>query len=69
MIDTTDLDSYYPGYDEYCEPKEEFDNSEHDSTFDFITDDMIAKSLEDYKKSKEQFKVLEGEESEENGLH
>lgn len=23
MIDTTDLDSYYPGYDDYCEPKEE----------------------------------------------
>lgn len=23
MIDTTDLSSYYPGYDDYCEPKEE----------------------------------------------
>ncbi len=23
MIDTTDLSSYYPGYDEYCEPKKE----------------------------------------------
>lgn len=23
MIDTTDLSSYYPGYDEYCEPIEE----------------------------------------------
>lgn len=21
MLDTTDLTSYYPGYDEYCEPK------------------------------------------------
>lgn len=22
MIDTEDLTSYYPGYDEYCEPRE-----------------------------------------------
>lgn len=21
MVDTIDLDSYYPGYDDYCEPK------------------------------------------------
>lgn len=34
MIDTHDLTSYYPGYDDYCEPKtkepeEEFDNYEN----------------------------------------
>lgn len=31
MIDTTDLTSYYPGYDDYCEPKiieKEYDNSD-----------------------------------------
>lgn len=31
MIDTTDLTSYYPGYDDYCEPNkiiEEYDNSD-----------------------------------------
>lgn len=31
MIDTTDLPSYYPGYDEYCEPKiaqEKYDYSD-----------------------------------------
>jgi len=31
MIDTTDLTSYLPGYDEYCEPKktiELYDNTD-----------------------------------------
>ena len=31
MIDTEDLSSYIPGYDDYCEPKnyeEEYDNSD-----------------------------------------
>ena len=34
MIDTTDLSSYYPGYDDYCEPKKEKD-------LDEIIDDII----------------------------
>lgn len=34
MIDTTDLSSYYPGYDDYCEPKEEIN-------LDEIIDDIV----------------------------
>lgn len=37
MIDTTDLDSYYPGYEDYCEPKEEI---ESDYNIDEIIDEM-----------------------------
>ena len=40
MIDTTDLDSYYPGYDEYCEPKERIDPDD-DPRVDDIVDEMI----------------------------
>ena len=29
MIDTTDLTSYIPGYDEYCEPKEYIDKAKN----------------------------------------
>ena len=29
MIDTEDLDSYYSGYDEYCEPKEQFEKYDY----------------------------------------
>lgn len=28
VIDTVDLDSYYPGYDEYCEPKVEIEDDD-----------------------------------------
>lgn len=54
MIDTTDLDSYYPGYDEYCEPKEE--NVLEDPNIDEKIDEMILEKLKE-------------KESEENGLH
>lgn len=54
MIDTTDLDSYYPGYEDYCEPKKE---DELDSIIDEIIDEI---KLEKFMKEKE---------SEENGLH
>lgn len=34
MIDTTDLDSYYPGYDDYCEPKKELVEENIDDIID-----------------------------------
>ena len=40
MIDTTDLSSYYPGYDNYCEPKEEIDLDER---IDDIIDELKLK--------------------------
>ena len=39
MIDTTDLTSYIPGYDEYCEPKEYINKD------DYIIDDVIDEML------------------------
>ena len=38
MIDTTDLSSYYPGYDQYCEPKEQksLDNLDIDNIIDEV---------------------------------
>lgn len=48
MIDTTDLTSYIPGYDDYCEPKQEieiYDNS------DIMHDEMmIRRELERMKR-------------------
>ena len=40
MIDTTDLSSYYPGYDNYCEPKEE---TNIDERIDDIVDEIKLK--------------------------
>ncbi len=40
MIDTTDLNSYYPGYDDYCEPKEEIQD---DPGIDDIIDELRLK--------------------------
>ena len=37
MLDTVDLDSYYPGYDEYCEPKVEIEDD--DSYIDYLIDE------------------------------
>lgn len=54
-MDTEDLSSYYPGYDDYCEPKEEV-NPDDDPTVDERVDEMILERLEK-------------EESEKNGLH
>lgn len=45
MIDTTDLISYYPGYDDYCEPKEIEDNS-WDLADIYHDEMMIRKELE-----------------------
>lgn len=42
MIDTTDLDSYYPGYDDYCEPKEE--QPENPRIDDIIDENKIKES-------------------------
>lgn len=39
MIDTIDLDSYYPGYDDYCEPKIEIDEEYY--TVDNLIDEAI----------------------------
>ena len=38
MIDTTDLSSYYPGYHQYCEPKEQksLDNLDIDNIIDEV---------------------------------
>ena len=52
-MDTTDLTSYIPGYDEYCEPKEYKDND------DYILDDVIDELM---------LKKAEEKEDEENGL-
>lgn len=40
MIDTTDLSSYYPGYDDYYEPKEEINP---DEIIDDIVDEIKLK--------------------------
>lgn len=46
MIETEDLPSYYPGYDEYCEPKEEID-WENDPRIEESIDEAIIKRLEE----------------------
>ena len=46
MIDTTDLDSYYPGYEEYCRNNEETKpNPDDDTTIDDIIDEMILEKI------------------------
>lgn len=44
MFDTTDLSSYYPGYDEYCEPKETIDPDD-DPTIDERIDEIRLEKL------------------------
>lgn len=44
MIDTQDLPSYIPGYDEYCEPKEPI--LEHDYYDEYRDEKMIEEELE-----------------------
>ena len=46
MIDTTDLTSYYPGYDEYCEPKEEKEDNSWDLADIYYEEMMIRKEIE-----------------------
>ena len=43
--DTTDLPSYYPGYDEYCEPKIEEPEDDRDFYEDYILE-MENKKME-----------------------
>ena len=45
MINTVDLDSYYPGYDEYCEPNEEI-NLDDDPTIDDRIDELVLERIE-----------------------
>lgn len=56
MIDTRDLDSYYPGYDEYCEPRE--DQGDEDFDIDAIIDERRLQEMEEVKKENELFKVI-----------
>lgn len=44
-MDTTDLTSYYPGYDDYCEPKEYVNLNENPN------DDVIEEILINGKES------------------
>lgn len=39
LLETVDLSSYYPGYDDYCEPREEKEDID-DLTVDEIVDDL-----------------------------
>lgn len=44
-MDTTDLTSYIPGYDEYCEPKQE--KPDDDYIIDMIIDEIREKESEE----------------------
>lgn len=44
-INTVDLDSYCPGYDDYCESKEEL-NPDDNPEIDARVDEMIMERLE-----------------------
>ena len=46
MIDTIDLSSYYPGYDNYCEPKEEINLDDDPRIDDIIDEDKIREESE-----------------------
>lgn len=46
MIDTKELDSYYPGYDKYIEPKNDIAKDDYDSYEDYL----IEKDLQEGKK-------------------
>lgn len=47
MIDTTDLPSYIPGYDEYCERKEFEPEYEEDIYEDIVLEKEMSKMKED----------------------
>lgn len=44
MIDTTDLPSYYPGYDEYCESRDKA--KEYDDSDEYYDEFMIRGGYE-----------------------
>lgn len=46
MIDTEDLTSYYPGYDEYCEPREN-QGTRKDFDIDYIIDERRLQEMEE----------------------
>ena len=46
MIDTEDLTSYYPGYDEYCEPKEKKEDNSWELADIYYEEMMIRKEIE-----------------------
>lgn len=46
MIDTRDLTSYYPGYDEYCEPKCELEDNSWDLADIYYEEMVLRKELE-----------------------
>ncbi len=46
MIDTTDLTSYYPGYDEYCNHKEESEDISLDLADMYHDEMMLRKEIE-----------------------
>lgn len=46
MIDTTNLTSYYPGYDEYCNPKEESEDISLDLADMYHDEMMLRKEIE-----------------------
>lgn len=48
MIDTRDLDSYYPGYDKYCEPRE--NQGDEDLDIDAIIDERKIQEIIEVKK-------------------
>lgn len=50
MIDTEDLTSYYPGYDEYCEPKKEIEDNSCDLADIYYEEMMIRKEIEKMEK-------------------
>lgn len=61
MIDTVDLDSYYPGYDEYCERFENQGGEEFEEDIDAIIDERRLQELEakeNQTKEVELFKVI-----------
>lgn len=43
MIDTTDLSSYYPGYDEYCDDRDDIDSDYF--IIDEVVDEMLLENL------------------------
>lgn len=46
MIDTEDLTSYYPGYDEYCEPKEEKEDNSWELADIYYEEMVLRKEIE-----------------------
>lgn len=46
MIDTQDLPSYIPGYDEYCEPKREIEDNSLDLADEYYEEFVLRKEIE-----------------------